>query len=335
MTLGSVYASEQHFDDARAQFEAAFALSPKDTAPLFQIATTYAQQDNIPMALQTIGRASRDRPAQHSGAGLQGRSLRAPARRRAGRSPPTTTPSSPRRPTTKKSRSWFVRPATSSARRRTRKASRSCSRSRTQFPKVAGAASSRSATTTPIQHQFDKAAAAMASGARARSEQRRRAARAGRGLDAGGQAERQHQLSASTTRRSRPTRRATRCWGKPTRACTTTRERATPAARASRSSARPSTLGCVAGADFELKNYKEAAQIFDALDKAAQGLSGLRIRSCSTSPRSRTQARISARRRSATYKRLLPMMKKGTKDYDSVRKGGVRLRAMSRAKHSG
>ena len=56
MTLGSVYAAEQHYDDARAQFEAAFALNPKDTSPLFQIATTYAQQDNIPMALQTIGR---------------------------------------------------------------------------------------------------------------------------------------------------------------------------------------------------------------------------------------------------------------------------------------
>ncbi len=33
----------------------------------------------------------------------------------------------------------------------------------------------------------------------------------------------------------------------------------------------PVTLSCVAGADFELKNYKEAAQIFDALDKAAKG----------------------------------------------------------------
>ena len=56
MTLGSVYAAEQHYDDARAQFEAAFALNTKDTAPIFQIATTYAQQDNVPMALQTIAR---------------------------------------------------------------------------------------------------------------------------------------------------------------------------------------------------------------------------------------------------------------------------------------
>ncbi len=57
MTLGSVYASEQHFDDARAEFEAAIALSPKDTSAILQIATTYAQQDNVPMALQTIARA--------------------------------------------------------------------------------------------------------------------------------------------------------------------------------------------------------------------------------------------------------------------------------------
>ncbi len=56
MTLGSVYAAEQHYDDARAQFEAAFAMNTKDVSPLFQIATTYAQADNIPMALQAIGR---------------------------------------------------------------------------------------------------------------------------------------------------------------------------------------------------------------------------------------------------------------------------------------
>ncbi|HKE36406.1 MAG TPA: tetratricopeptide repeat protein, partial [Candidatus Baltobacteraceae bacterium] len=57
MTLGSVYASEGFFDKARTQFEAAYALNPKDVAPLYQIATTYAQQNNIPMALQTIDRA--------------------------------------------------------------------------------------------------------------------------------------------------------------------------------------------------------------------------------------------------------------------------------------
>lgn len=56
-TLGSVYAGEQKFDDARTQFEAAFAMNPKDTGPLFQIATTYAQQNNIPMAISTIDRA--------------------------------------------------------------------------------------------------------------------------------------------------------------------------------------------------------------------------------------------------------------------------------------
>ena len=37
----------------------------------------------------------------------------------------------------------------------------------------------------------------------------------------------------------------------------------------------------------------------------------------------------------AAYKRLLPLMKKGTKDYDNVRKVGVRPRANRRAKHSG
>ena len=83
MTLGSVYAAEQHYDDARAQFEAAFALNPKDASPLFQIATTYAQARQHSDGACRRSPRSGDRSAQHSGAGLQGRPLCAAARRRA------------------------------------------------------------------------------------------------------------------------------------------------------------------------------------------------------------------------------------------------------------
>jgi predicted Zn-dependent protease len=94
----------------------------------------------------------------------------------------------------------------------------------------------------------------------------------------------------------------------------------------------PATLGCVAGADFELKNYKEAAQIFDALDKAAKGYLDanpplLYIAAKSYAGANRCTKAVAA------YKRLLPMMKKGTKDYDSVRKGASSPCVSS--KHSG
>lgn len=55
--LGSVYAAEQKFDEARTQFELAASKDPKAPDPIVQIAQTYAQQDNIPMALQQITRA--------------------------------------------------------------------------------------------------------------------------------------------------------------------------------------------------------------------------------------------------------------------------------------
>jgi tetratricopeptide (TPR) repeat protein len=61
--LGAVYGSEGHFDDARVQFEAAAVLDPKDVQPITQIARTYEAQNNIPMALQTVDRALKIDPS--------------------------------------------------------------------------------------------------------------------------------------------------------------------------------------------------------------------------------------------------------------------------------
>lgn len=55
--LGVVYASEQKWDDARKQFEAAYNLDPKDVTPLMQEAQTWVMQNTIPNALQVVDRA--------------------------------------------------------------------------------------------------------------------------------------------------------------------------------------------------------------------------------------------------------------------------------------
>jgi tetratricopeptide (TPR) repeat protein len=57
LSLGSVYAAESHYDDARIQFEQAFSLDKTSAKPLYSIAQTYVAQNNIPMAQQTIDRA--------------------------------------------------------------------------------------------------------------------------------------------------------------------------------------------------------------------------------------------------------------------------------------
>ncbi|MGH7738373.1 MAG: tetratricopeptide repeat protein [Candidatus Tyrphobacter sp.] len=56
IALGSVYSAQSHYEDARIQFEKAFALDKTSTKPLFSIAQTYVAQNNIPMALSTIDR---------------------------------------------------------------------------------------------------------------------------------------------------------------------------------------------------------------------------------------------------------------------------------------
>jgi tetratricopeptide (TPR) repeat protein len=55
--LGDVYATEQKYDDARAQFNIAALKDPKSGDPMIQIAQTYSSQNNIPAALQFTDKA--------------------------------------------------------------------------------------------------------------------------------------------------------------------------------------------------------------------------------------------------------------------------------------
>jgi tetratricopeptide (TPR) repeat protein len=57
LNYGIVLATEKKFDDARTQFEAAFKLSPKDIEPLLYEARTYLDQNAAPLSLQVLDRA--------------------------------------------------------------------------------------------------------------------------------------------------------------------------------------------------------------------------------------------------------------------------------------
>ncbi len=56
-TLAGVLAAQQKWDDSRAQFEKAYSLNPKDVTPLMQEAQTWVAQNTIPNALTVIDRA--------------------------------------------------------------------------------------------------------------------------------------------------------------------------------------------------------------------------------------------------------------------------------------
>jgi len=57
ITLGAVLAAEQKWDDARKQFEQAYTLDTKDITPLIQEAQTWVAQNTLPNAITAIDRA--------------------------------------------------------------------------------------------------------------------------------------------------------------------------------------------------------------------------------------------------------------------------------------
>ncbi|MHB8148292.1 MAG: tetratricopeptide repeat protein, partial [Vulcanimicrobiaceae bacterium] len=79
----------------------------------------------------------------------------------------------------------------------------------------------------------------------------------------------------------------------------------------------PDTLGCIAGADFELKNYKEASQIFDVLDKAAPQFLAQQPEYLFMAGKAYEQTNQRDKALHA-YRRVLPLMKRGSPLYKQV-----------------
>jgi tetratricopeptide (TPR) repeat protein len=330
MTLGGVYASEQHFDDARAQFEAAFALNPKDTAPLFQIATTYAQQDNIPMALQTIQRALAVDPRS-----IQALVFKADLYARQhddARTVEAYDDAVVAAPTDDQKVAIMIRKAGYFVQeKKDSQALPIFQQIVTQFPKVSAGLVAYG-DYLASQHQFGQAMtqwqAALALDPNS----------SGALLGLGEVAMQGGRLSDSISYLKRYTQLSPDAQGFAMLGQAYSRLHDYSGARdaCGRSfeiQRSPETLGCVAGADFELKNYKEAAQIFDALDRAAKGFLDANPPLLYMAAKSYASANQCSKA-IAAYKRLLPMMKKGTKDYATVTKAAADP-CHPPAKHSG
>ncbi len=316
-TLGSVYAAEQHYDDARAQFEAAFALNTKDTSPIFQIVTTYAQQDNIPLALQTIGRVLAIDPRN-----VQALVFRADLYARQhddARATEAYDDAVVAAPTDDQKVAIMVRKAGYFIQEK--KGAQGLAilqQVTTQFPKIPAGfvaygdyyASQRQFGQAITQWQAALALDPNSSGAL---------------MGLGEVSMQSGRLNDSISYLRHYTQVQPDAQGFALLGQAYSRVHDYSGARDACGKSfeiqrSPVTLSCVAGADFELKNYKEAAQIFDALDQAAKTFLDnnpelLYIAAKSYAGSNQCSKAVAA------YKRLLPMMKKGTKDYESVRKG--------------
>jgi tetratricopeptide (TPR) repeat protein len=329
-TLGSVYAAEQHYDDARAQFEDAFALNQKDTGPLFQIATTYAQQDNLPMALQTMSRVlaidPRNIQALVFKADLYARQHDdAHATEAYDDAVVAASTDDEKVAIMVRKAGYFIQE------KKDAQGVAVLQQATTQFPKIpAGFVAFGDYYAS--QRQFDRAVtqwqAALALDPNS----------SGALLGLGEVAMQSGRLNDGISYLRHYTQVSPDAQGFALLGQAYSRVHDYSGARdaCGRSfeiQRSPLTLGCVAGADFELKNYKEAAQIFDALDRAAKGFLDanpplLYIAAKSYAGSNQCSKAVAA------YKRLLPMMKKGTKDYETVRKAASDP-CRSGAKHSG
>jgi tetratricopeptide (TPR) repeat protein len=331
MTLGSVYAAEGHYDDARAQFEAAYELNPKDVTPIFQIATSYAQQDNIPMALQSIERAltidprniqalvfkadlyARQHDDAHATAAYDDAVVAASTDdekvaimiRKAG---------------------YFIQE------KKDAQGEAILQQITTQFPKVPDGFVAYG-NYYASQKQFDKATREWQSALALDADN------SGALLGLGEISLQMGNVTQSITYLKHYTQVSPDAQGFALLGQAYSRVKDYSSARDACGKSfeiqrSPETLGCVAGADFELKNYREAAQIFDALDRAAKGFLDANPPLLYIAAKSYAGSDQCAKA-VAAYKRLLPMMRKGTKDYAAVEKAAADPCKPAPAKHTG
>ncbi|MBV8373369.1 MAG: tetratricopeptide repeat protein [Candidatus Eremiobacteraeota bacterium] len=316
MTLGSIYAAEQKFDDARAQFELAYNLNPKDTAAIYQMATTYAQQNNIPMALQTINRALMIDPKSIQAlvyrADLYAKQHDDAQASAAYDDAIVAAPSDD-----EKAQIMVRKAAYFFGEKKNAQGEAILAQANTQFPKVAGPFVAYGNYYASI-HQWDKAAAKLQTALSLDPDNPgallglgELAMQNGRVTDSIGYLKHYTQVSPDAQGFALLGQAYTQAHN-----YTSARDSCSKSFEMQRS---PETLSCVAGADFELRNYKEAAQIFDVLDKNARGFLDQNPTMLYIAARS-YQGANQCSKAAATYKRLLPMMKKGTNDYAKVQK---------------
>lgn len=312
--LGSVYASEQKYDEARAQFQIASSKDPKNPDPIFQIAQTYASQNNIPMALQTIAKVialdpknvqalvfkadmyARQHVDDQASAAYDDAIVAAPD-------------DAAKVQILIRKAAYFVGEKKNSV------AEGIFLQGIAQYPKVPQIYVAYGDYLAG-QKQFDKAKtewlAALAidnNNVDALSHLAQLSMGQQKFSDAIGYLKRVTSLQ--------PDPAAFQTLGQAYSYLHDYADSKDACSKAFQIQRTPQLLGCIAGADFELKNYKEAAQIFDVLDNNAKGFLNQNPQLLFVAAKcyEQTHQRVKA---VDAYKRLLPMIKKGTKDYTQI-----------------
>lgn len=316
MTLGSVYAAEQKFDQARAQFQKASTMDPKNTAPLYQIATTYAQQNNIPVALQYVTQIlaldPKDIQALVFKATLYA-SQHDDAKTSAAYDDAVVAATSDQQ-----RQAILIRKAQYFAReKKEQQAQAIFQQAIAQYPTSAALHDAYGEywvgqkNLGNAQNEWRAALNVDKNDASALSNLGQALMQQGKINDA--IAYLKHLTEVAPDPQSwailGQAYSFVHDYGKSKDAC----------AKSFDMQKNPATLACIGGADFEMKNYKEAAQIFDALDKGAQGFLDANPELLWVAGQSYEKQHEKSKALAA-YKRLLPKMRKGSKEYNQVQK---------------
>lgn len=331
MTLGSVYAAEQKFDDARAQFEAAYALNPKDASPIYQIATTYADQNNIPMALQSIDRALLLDPKSVQALvykadlyAKQHDDARASAAYDDAVVAATTDD--------EKAQIMVRKAAYFIDEKKYTDGEAILKQITVAFPKVAAGYVAYGDYFAQMK-QYDKAAAQWQAALAIDPDNGpallglgQSSAQNGRTSDAINYLKHYTQVS--------PDPQGFALLGQAYSQVHDYNSARQACGRSFELARNPMTLACVGGADYELRNYKEASQIFDVLDHNAKGFLDANPQLLYLAAKS-YQGANECTKAVAAYKRLLPMMKKGTSDYTKIQKAAADPCKPAAGKHTG
>jgi tetratricopeptide (TPR) repeat protein len=317
MALASVYAAESHYDDARIQFEKAFALDKTSIKPLVSIAQTYVSQDNVPMALQSIDRALAVDPKNVEAlvfrAQLYAKQHNDLQASEAFDDAVVAAPTDEQKVDIEVQKAQYF-----SGEHKDQQAAAIYQQLLSQYPNVAVTHVAYGAYLATYHHdvssgvaQWQKALSIDPDSEDALRDmgqyelQQNRPQDALRYLkhlvDVAPSAQGYALLaSAYNNLKQFPQQRD---------AC----EKSFAIQRS------PETLGCVAGADFELRNYKEAAQIFDALDTYAHGFLDKDPELLYVA--ARTYARLHQKDKAiGVYDRLLSVTPRGTKQYAKLKR---------------
>lgn len=313
-SLGVVYASEQKWDDARKQFETAYSLNPKDVSPLMQEAQTWVMQNTIPNALQVVDRAIAVDPKN-----VQVLVYRADLYAKQNdiaHSASAYDDAVAAATTDSEKASVMVRKALMFAQAKRQSDARATFEAAIkQYPQI-GSLHTAYGEYFVAQHDMNSAERELTTAIRvdktdvnALMDMAQIKQSQNRMTDAIGYLKQITSVapSAQSFALLGQAYVATHDYSHAKDACV----------KSFQIDRTPDTLGCIAGSDYSLKNFKEAAQIFDALDKSVKPYMDRNPQLLYMAGVSYT--RVNQKDKAVdSYKRLLKLMKPGTKEYKQI-----------------